>query len=315
MIRYYTRKNGYLQELGQPDISSWINITPPFNQEELEEIALQFDFPIEFLTDSLDIEERSRYEREEDTRFILLNTPVLNEDKAENDAIFITIPIGVILTNTHIFTISPYENPVIQLFLAEKVKNFNPSDERLFVLQIFEQTVYRYLTCLKQLNLRRNLIEKELYSSSRNRELKELLSIEKSLVYFVSSLSANELLKMKIKRTDFIGIKDDEDLTDLFESVIIDNSQAHDMAKVYTNILNGTMDAYSSIISNNLNVDVRRLTLVTIVLSVPTFIASFYGMNIDLPFQQNPYAVVYVTLISALLSILVAWYFQHNRRF
>lgn len=315
MIRYYTRKNGYLQELEQPDVACWINITPPFSQEELEEIAKQFDFPIEFLTDSLDIDERSRYEREEEVRLILLNTPVLNEDKAENDAIFITIPIGIILTEAHIITISPYENPVLHLFLSEKVKNFNPSDERLFVLQIFEQTVYRYLTCLKQLNLRRNLIEKELYSSSRNQELKELLSIEKSLVYFVSSLSANELLKMKIKRTDFLAIKDDEDLSDLFESVIIDNSQAHDMANVYTNILNGTMDAYSSIISNNLNVDVRRLTLVTIVLSVPTFIASFYGMNIDLPFQQNPFAVVYVALISALLSILVAWYFQRNKRF
>lgn len=315
MIRYYIRKDGELTQLLQPEPTCWVNISPPFNQEELEEIAQQFDLPLDFLTDSLDIDERSRYEREEDIRLIVLNTPIVNEDKSENDAIFITVPIGIILTPEVLITISSYKNPVLQLFLDNRVRNFNPSDEGLFVIQILEQTVYRYLTCLKQLNLRRNLIEKELYSSSRNRELKELLSIEKALVYFVSSLSANELLKMKMKRTDFLRIQQDEHKKDLFEDIIIDNSQALDMANVYTNILNGTMDAYSSIISNNLNVDVRRLTLVTIVLSVPTFIASFYGMNIDLPFQDSKWAVVYVAIISIVFSLLVTIYFQRTRRF
>ena len=315
MVRYYKRQDGRLRELDLIEPNCWVNISPPFNQEELEELAMEFEIPFDFLADSLDIDERSRYEREEDIRLIVINIPHLNEERQENDPVYITVPIGIILTLDYFITISPYENSVLQLFLDGRVKNFNPSNEALFVLQILERTVLRYLNSLKQLNVRRNLIEKELYNSSRNRELKELLSIEKSLVYFLNSLSSNELLKMKMKRVDFLGIRSDEELTDLFEDIIIDNSQALEMANVYTNILNGTMDAYSSIISNNLNVDVRRLTLVTIILSVPTFIASFYGMNIDLPLAKSRYAVFYVILLSVIASSLVAWYFQRTRKF
>ncbi len=314
MVRYYARKDGEIKQLLQPEPSCWVNIASPFNQEELEEVAQQFGVYLDFLTDSLDLDERSRYERDEEVRFILLNTPILNEDRSENETIFITIPIGIILTPDATITISSYKNPVLQLFLDNRVRNFDPTNEKLSVTQIMEQTVYRFLTCLKQLNLRHNLIERELYSSSRNQELRELLSVEKSLVYFVSSLSANELLKMKMKRTDFLGIQNDEDLRDQFEDIIIDNTQALDMANVYTNILSGTMDAYSSIISNNLNVDVRRLTLVTIILSVPTFISSFFGMNVQLPFQDSPWAVVYITVLSIVVSLLVALYFQRVRR-
>ncbi|MEM9886504.1 MAG: magnesium transporter CorA family protein [Bacteroidota bacterium] len=313
MIRYYKRQDRQLQEIETLESSCWVNIAPPFSQEELEEVAVQFDMPLDFLTDSLDIDERSRYEREEDVRLIVINTPIENKNITENDALFITIPIGIVLTDDHIITISSQKNQVLQKFLDGKVKRFDSSNHRMFVLQIFEQTVYGYLTCLKLLNMQRNMIERELYSSSKNKELKALLGLEKSLVYFVSSLSANELLKMKIKRTNFLRIQEDEELTDLFEDIIIDNSQALDMANVYTNILNGTMDAYSSIISNNLNVDVRRLTLVTIVLSVPTFIASFFGMNIQLPFEDDSFAVVYVSVFAIILSAIVAWYFQRNR--
>lgn len=315
MVKYYAKKDGRLRELEKPELSCWVNVLPPFSQEEVEELAQQFEIPIDFLLDSLDIDERSRYEREEDIRFILINTPVLNEAEEENDAIYITLPIGIVLTLDHVITITAQENPVLQLFLDGKIKNFDPSDESLFVLQILEQNVYRFLTCLKKLNLKRNLIEKELYDSSRNKELKQLLSIEKSLVYFVNSLSANELLKMKMKRTDFLNIRDDEDKSDLFEDIIIDNGQALEMSNVYTNILNGTMDAYGSIISNNLNITIRRLTLITIILMVPTLIASFYGMNVPLPFENAPYALPLLMVLSIVLSLLVAWYFQRKRMF
>ena len=212
-------------------------------------------------------------------------------------------------------TITSYESPVLKKFLDTKVKNFDPNNVQLFVLQIFEQTVLRYLKCLKQLNLKRTLIEQELYDSSRNKELKQLLSIEKSLVYFVNSLSANELLKMKMKRTDILSIRNDEDLTDLFEDIIIDNSQALEMSNVYTNILNGTMDAYSSIISNNLNVVIQRLTLITIILMVPTLVASFYGMNVPLPFERSEGAFYILLLASVVISLLLSWYFQRRRLF
>ncbi len=316
MIRYYVKEDRKIQEVNDPRSKCWVNIAPPFSHEELEEVANLFEIPLDFLTDSLDIDERSRYEREEDVRLIVVNTPVLNELDSENEAIYLTVPIGIILTLEHIITITAYDNPVLQLFLDNKIKNFNPADERQFVLQILEHNVYRFLTCLKKLNLKRNLIEKELYDSSRNKELKQLLSIEKSLVYFVNSLSANELLKMKMKRSDFLKIRDDEDKTDLFEDIIIDNSQALEMSNVYTNILNGTMEAYASIISNNLNIVIQRLTLITIILMVPTLVASYYGMNVQgLPLKNDPNAFYYIIIISLVVSLLLAWFFRRKRLF
>ncbi len=315
MVRYYNTVEGKLREVEEAKDAVWINISSPFSQEELEELAQRYDFPMDFLTDSLDMDERSRYEREEDIRFILINTPILNEAEEENDAIYITVPVGIILTPDQIITICSAENPVLQRFLDQKVKNFNLKDEALFILQIMEQNVYRFLNCLKKLNLKRNLVEKELYYSSRNRELRQLLSIEKSLVYFVNSLNANELLKMKMKRVDFLNIRDDEDKSDLFEDIIIDNGQALEMSNVYSNILSGTMDAYASIISNNLNVTIHRLTLVTIFLAVPTLIASLYGMNVPLPFKDNNLTFYLILVASILISILMGWYFQRKRLF
>ena len=315
MIRYYLKIEGKLTELEEPVDGCWINITPPFSLEELVSISKEYNVPLDFFTDSLDIDERSRYEREDDVRLIVVNTPILNEENEDNDAVYITVPIGIILNPTHVFTITSYENPILQLFIEEKIKNFNSSDDRKFVLNILEQTVYRYLTCLKQLNLKRNRIEKQLYDSSRNKQLKELLAINKSLVYFVNSLSSNELLKKKMLRSDFLGIRDNEHLTDLFEDIIIDNSQALEMSNVYTNILNGIMEAYASIISNNMNIVVQRLTLVTIILMVPTLVASFYGMNVPLPFEKSKYTIVYIILASIAISLLLALWFRRKRLF
>ncbi len=316
MIQYLIKTSeGKIRMVDEPRPSCWINITSPFTQEELTQLATAHEIPLDFLTDSLDIDERSRYEREDHIRLIVLNTPILNESKTGNEAFYITVPIGIILTPEHIITITSYESPVLQLFLENKVKNFNPSNHQKFVLQIFEQTVYRYLTCLKRLNLKRNVIERELYDSSRNRELKQLLSIEKSLVYFVNSLSTNELLKMKMKRTNFLNIRDDEDLTDLFEDIIIDNSQALEMANIYTNILNGTMEAYASIISNNLNIVIQQLTLITIILMVPTLVASLFGMNVIVPFNDSENAFIYLIVFSLAVSLLIAWFFKRKRLF
>ena len=158
-------------------------------------------------------------------------------------------------------------------------------------------------------------MEQELYDSSRNSELQELLRIEKSLVYFVTSLSANELMKMKMQRTDLLRIKDDEDKEDLFSDVIIDNSQALEMANTYTNILSGTMDAFASIISNNLNIVMQRLTSITIVLMIPTVIASFFGMNVINGLEEYTSAIYWIIFASIFLAFLVAWFFRRKRMF
>ena len=183
----------------------------------------------------------------------------------------------------------------------------------MFVLQLFEQTVFRFLECLKKLNLKRNLIEQELYNSSRNKELQELLRIEKSLVYFVNSLSSNELLKMKMKRTDLLKIREMEEHLDLFEDIIIDNSQALEMSNVYTNILSGTMEAYASIVSNNLNVFIQRLTIITIILMLPTLIASLFGMNVDIPFADSEYTFYFILVISIVLGLLMIWFLRRRK--
>ncbi len=316
MIRYYTQEANRLVELEELTPSCWVNISPPIEMAELKELSSRLNIPTDFLSDSLDIDERSRYDREDDIRLIVVNTAYFNNSEQENEAIYITVPIGIILTPENVVTISPKDNEVLNRFLEGRIRNFQLSDERKFVLQIFDQIVLHYLDSLKKLNLKRHIIENELYDSSRNAELKQLLRIEKSLVYFVNSLSSNELVKMKMKRTDFLRIQQDETLSDFFEDIIIDNSQALEMANVHTNILSGTMEAYASIVSNNLNSFIQRLTIVTIVLMVPTLVASFYGMNLkNLPLENSPYAFYIVLVASLIFSILLVWFFHRKRLF
>jgi magnesium transporter len=295
----------------------WISLTPPFAAEELAKVANDFDLPPDFLTDPLDIDERSRYEREDDARLIVINTPVLSASEGDNDGIYITVPVGLILVDEHLITVtSTPDHPVLRLFTENKIRNIDPARRTHFVLRIFEQNVFRYLTCLKRLNVKRNLIEQELHESSQNRELKQLLSIEKSLVYFINALNGNELLKMKMKRTDYLNIRHDEDLTDLFEDIIIDNGQALEMANIYTTILSGTMSAFGSIISNNLNITIQRLTLITIILTVPMVIASFFGMNVTVPYENgNLLPFLGIILLSITVSFAVIAYFRKKRMF
>lgn len=318
MISYYASRNGRLEEMeALTKEGCWISLTPPFEAEELARVATDFGLPPDFLTDPLDTDERSRYEREDDARLIVLNTPVLSQSDGVNEGIYITVPVGLILVEDHLITVTSSANhPVLKLFTDNKVRNVNPARRQHFVLRIFEQTVFRYLTCLKRLNVKRNMIEQELYESSQNKELKQLLSIEKSLVYFINALNGNELLKMKMKRTDFLAIRHDEDLADLFEDIIIDNGQALEMANIYTNILNGTMSAFGSIISNNLNITIQRLTLITIILTVPMVIASFFGMNVTVPYESGSlWAFFGVILISIAMSMAVIAYFRGKRMF
>jgi magnesium transporter len=315
MTRYYVIEDGRLHELEKPVLSCWINVTPPFEPGELDNLAEEHSIPIDFLTDSLDLDERSRYEREDDIRLILVNTPMLNEIDKDNEAIYITAPIGIILTQDHVLTICQYENPILQRLIDGRVKGFDPSNESMFVLHILEQNVARFMDCLKKLNIKRNHIENELYNSSRNSEIKQLLRIEKSLVYFVNTLSSNELLKMKIKRTDFLKLGENEEEADFFEDIIIDNGQALSMANIYTNILSGTMDAYTSIISNNLGLFVQRLTIITIILMVPTLVSSFFGMNVRIPFEDTKHAFYIVLFIAIAISLLLVWFFRRKNLF
>ena len=317
MIKIYKKVNSPTIELEQPEADCWINIYPPFNKENLEQLSTELDIPDDFLMDSIDINEKSRYERDDDVKLIVINTPIHNteDNDIDSDSLYICIPIGIILTVDKIITISSFPNPLMEWFERTVVKNLQSNDRERFVLKIMERNVAYFTHYLKEINRRIAEIEKELYNSSRNEELNKLLDIQKSLVYFVNDIRANELVMMKMQRTDFLNIVDNEDAEDLINDIIIDNSQALEMANVYTNILNGTMDVFASIISNNLNNVMRRLTSVTIVLMVPTLIASFYGMNVNLPMEKLAGAFPIIAGISILLSFIIAWIFRRNNWF
>lgn len=314
MIQYFKKKGRELVEMQRLTRGCWVNIAPPFSFEELEDIAESLSVPIDYLTDSLDIDERSRFEVEDDVKLIVLNTPVINTNEDESAPLYITVPIGIVLTPSHVVTISSYDNPVLERFCQNKVRGFSPEDKSMFVLQIFEQNVLRFLSCLKDLNVRRDAIEQELYHSSRNRELLKLLSIEKSFVYFVTALSSNALLQVKLQRVDLLGIKEDEAKSDLLDDIITDINQAQGMANIYSNILSGTMDSFASIVSNNQNQFIQRLTLITIILMVPTLVASFFGMNVRVPFDDDSSWPFYAIIAASLLFAgMMVWIFRRNR--
>lgn len=315
MIHFLAKHaNGQIGPVSNEADATWMHLCPPFEHGELEGLAERYDIPLDFFTDPLDIDERSRYEREDNANLILINTPLLNEDGKESEAIYITSPLGIVLVAGKVVTVTGRDNLIVDQFIENKVKNCDPARRQKFILQLFEQNVYKFLECLKKLNLKRNIIEEELANSSRTKELQQLLRIEKSLVYFVNSLSANELLKMKMKRTDVLQIREDEDMANLFEDIIIDNSQALEMSNVYTNILSGTMEAYASIISNNMNHFINRLTIITITLMVPTLIASFFGMNVPMPLANSPYAFWILIFLSLVCVVGLIVFFRNKER-
>jgi magnesium transporter len=212
-----------------------------------------------------------------------------------------------------ILTISSLSNPMIEWFEKNPIKNLRPDDREMFILKIFERNVAYYLHYLRETNKRISLLEKELDQSGRNLELKKLLNIQKSLVYFVNDLRANEMVFLKIQRTDFLGLHGNETARDFLQDIMIDNSQAMEMANVYSNILASTMEAFANIISNNLNQVMRRLTSVTLILMFPTLVASIYGMNVHLPFQESKYAFFYTIAFAFFVAFMISYYLAKKK--
>ena len=314
MIKIYKKTGEELTLIQQPETDCWINIAPPFNMEQLEQLAKQLSVPFSYIVDCIDQYERSRYEKQDTSRLIVINTPILNEGfDLEDEATYITIPVGIILIPEMILTVCSVNNPMVEWFEKNVLKNIELEDRSNFVLKIFERNVFYFLHYLREINKRISQIEKELNYSSRNQELNKLLHMQKALIYFVNDLRANEMVLMKIQRTDFLLLEDNTDAKELMQDIIIDNSQALEMANVYSNILGNMMGAFASIISNNLGHVVNRLTAVTIALMVPTLIAGVYGMNVDLPFQHHAHAFTIVVIISVVVTIAFVVYFRKKR--
>ncbi len=306
MINYFNIESHKTIAVDKPSAGTWVNVLPPLKQEEFTELSSALDIPLDFLKDSLDIDERSRYELEDDVRLIVIKTPTENNSFNESDAFYITIPICIILNTRQIVTVNSFENEAIKKFL-NSFQNRQPDNINMMVLKIFEKITTNFQEHLKEINQRRNSLEQRLYESNGNVELLQLMRIQKSLVYFVTALRSNELLMLKINRTNFLRLNEDE--KDFLEDLIIETSQALETANTYTNILVSTMDAYASIISNNQNIVLKRLSTLTIFLSIPVLIASIYGMNVPLPFQESTHAFWIPSLISIIILGYAIYYF------
>lgn len=293
--------------------SQWINLIAP-TAPELRQIEESYGVPMEFLTAALDPDERARFESEDNVLLILLRIPLVNDEQEENDPPYITRPLGIIMTIHAIITVCTRENSIINDFIDSKVKNFNPEHKLRFILQIFYLTALKYLRFLKEIDNQTHNIEKELQDSLKNKEIMRLLSYEKSLVFFTTSLRSNQIMMERLKKISFFRLMLEED-RELLEDVIIDNTQAIEMAHIYTNILSGLMDTFASVISNNLNNVMRSLTKITIILMAPTLIASIYGMNVKLPIQDSPFAFLVVISSCIIVALLVMLIFTFKNRF
>jgi magnesium transporter len=312
MIQFFKNENGHTLAIEKPEVGAWVNIVPPLKQEEFTEIANELDIPLDFLTDSLDIDERSRYELDDNVKLIVIKTPTENNSFNDSDAFYITIPICIILTHNQIVTVNSFDNGAIKKFL-NTFQNRHPDKRGLMVLKVFEKIVQTYIEYLKEINHKRNLLEQKLYDANRNEELLDLMRIQKSLVHFVTALRSNEMLLMKLQRTNFLALTDEED--EILKDLVVDTSQALEMANIYTNILSSTLDAFASIISNNQNQVMKRLTSITIMLQLPTLVASIYGMNVPIPGQNSTFAFYFPIMVSLGLSLLIGIYFMRKKLF
>lgn len=312
MIQYFKVVEHQTFAIDKPEAGSWVNVLPPLKQEEFTELSETLDIPIDFLTDSLDIDERSRYEIDDNVKLIVIKTPTENNSFNESDAFYITIPICIILTHNQIVTVNSFENEAIKKFL-NTFRHRNAEKKTMMVLKIFEKITTNFQECLKEINQRRNILEQKLYDANRNEELLQLMRVQKSLVYFITALRSNELLMMKIARTNILQMNEDE--RDFLEDLIVETSQALETANTYTNILSSSLDAFASIISNNQNEVLKRLTTLTIFLSVPVLIASIYGMNVPIPYRESHWAFwIPVCLAFAILAVVIWNYYKRFRK-
>ncbi len=307
MISYYkTADNGIITQIETYEQGCWVNAFEP----DREDIGVLKNLGVEpeFILDSLDEEESSRIEIEDDNTFIIFDVPCV--EKENENIIYTTAPIGVIVTKNNVVTIAKKTNPVLMDFTHGVVKGVKTEYKTNFVLTMLFRMATRYLQYLRQIDRYSSNLETKLRKSMKNKELVQLLDLEKSLVYFHTSLKANEITIRKISRGKFLKLYEEDQ--DLLDDVLIEMSQAIEMCDIYSSILSGTMDAFASVISNNLNVVMKVLTSITVLMAIPTMVFSFYGMNIGekvsgaLPLANNMWFVTVFTIaITAIVGIIL----------
>ena len=315
MLKIYNTdiETNEFEEIKEFKKGSWINLVNP-SEAEIKKVCENIQIQEDFIRDALDFEEKARIDEEEDDNTILIVVDVPIIEKNEENDIYTTMPLGMIIVRDDFFiTVSLRKNKIIEDFEKRKIKYFQTYKKSRFLFQILYLNSSYYLMHLKQINKETEIAEYILKKSMKNKELLKLLSLEKSLVYFTTSLKSNELVMEKILRGKIIKLYEEDE--DILEDAITENRQAIEMAKIYNDILNGTMDAYASIISNNLNGVMKTLTSITIVLAVPTMISSFWGMNVKLPFENSPFGFTIMILFALITTLLVTWWLKKRDMF
>ncbi|MBP9688369.1 MAG: magnesium transporter CorA family protein [Bacteroidia bacterium] len=311
MIQYFKTVNGRLLQIEQVEKDCWINVIAP-TPAEIDFLSQKLLITPDLIIDPLDADENPRVEQHKNCMLIVCRVPL--EIGFENDLPYITLPLGIILKRDIIVTVSSKQTEITQKFVEQRVRSLNVQYRDRMVLQLFLRASILYLKYLKNINNKADEIQITLHKSTRNRELVQLLNLEKSLVYFNTSLKSNELMMMRLQQLSFMtNLKLTE--RELIDDVVIETKQAIEMAKIYSNILGNMMGAHSSIISNNLNITIRFLTSVTIILSIPILIASLYGMNVHVPLEENPYAFWIIMFVAILLSSIGVLYFRKKNLF
>jgi magnesium transporter len=297
---------GRIERAPRIEKGCWVNVVNP-RPENLPLIAQHFRIPGDFLTASLDIDETARIEIEDGATLLIVKVPYFDEKNV--DVLYFTIPIGIILAGGVVLTVCAKPDSVLRDFAQGRVRNVAPGGR--FILQLLLRATLLYLQYLKQLNNAATVIQKKLEQESRNQQLIKLFHIERSLVFFTTSLKSNLFLLERLKRARILSL--DEADEDLLEDIFIECRQAIEMSNIYSDILSGMMDAFASVISNNLNVVMKLLTSLTIIMTIPVLVASIFGMNVKLPMQDHPYAFVVVMGVSIALSLVAVIYFLRRR--
>ncbi|GAB4429957.1 MAG: magnesium transporter CorA family protein [Anaerolineales bacterium] len=303
MLTVYKTTPDGLETIENVANGCWVNAVDP-TPEEIEKLKF-WGVETELITYSLDRDEMARVERDEDYTLILIRIPHFQGET--HDIPYITIPMGIIIKENFIATICRYPNDISRILTNGKYRGFKTAKRYRFVLYVLLETATRYLAHLREINRAVDHVEDQLEKSTRNRELLQLLKYQKSLVYFTTALRSNEVMMERLQRMRMFNKYDEDE--ELLEDVLTENQQAIQVTNINAEILAGLMDAFASIISNNLNVVMKALAAITIVINVPAIVAAFYGMNVILPGQDHPLAFLTIFGLSIVLSGLAAFIF------
>jgi magnesium transporter len=298
MLNFYKTINAQMTSIETIEDDCWINLVDP-TTEEINIVADTLQLETSFLRAALDPEETSRIDMEEGQTLIIIDVPITDPS---NTSVYSTLPLGLIVTQKHIISVCLKDLTVLNGFETGRFKGVHTSKRTRFIFLLFLQVAKQFLQCLRQIDKLYNHVERQLYKSQRSKELMQLLDLEKSLVYFNTSLKGNEVTLKRILRGKVVTIYEDDE--ELLEDVLIEVHQAIEMTNIYSSIISGMMDAFANIISNNLNVIMKVLTSLTILLTIPNIVFGFYGMNVaGLPFAEYSWVPL---VISFFLVAIVA---------